>query len=50
MLIAFLWHASADGAQKFLAELIVIIETTGKDLSIDPLVTTHVLAQQDRVK
>ena len=29
-------HAAADGAQKFLAELIVIFETTGKGLGVNP--------------
>jgi hypothetical protein len=46
MLIAFLWHAPADGTQKFLAELIVTIETTGEGLGIDPLVAAPALAQQ----
>ncbi|GAO35939.1 hypothetical protein SCT_1336 [Sulfuricella sp. T08] len=41
MLIVFLRHAPTDVAQKFLAEQIVIIEKTGKDLGTGLLVTRN---------
>ncbi|WP_189799650.1 hypothetical protein [Sulfuricella sp. T08] len=41
VLIVFLRHAPTDVAQKFLAEQIVIIEKTGKDLGTGLLVTRN---------